>query len=326
MYFEEAICKYLEETIFPQLSPPPYGKIEIHRLVSEKPIYLFVEEGQQLLTVGKSFQYGQIPLEEAWAAAEREFSNLKMIRTKFGMCNDTYNIVAPLGDNKELEALLVTEKASGKLLEHYIVRAINEQRQEKLFRKLGYLAKFFTRLHQNTVTENPVSSTPPQQYLSELLESLRSGLLDSSGVITIEKRAAPWWNKREICEQDFEVIVHGDATPTNFFFYRNEVTGIDLERMRFADRCWDLGFLTAELKHHFLWRTGDRWAAEPFIGHFLREYAVNLDYPRFFPIITAKLPLYMALGLLRIARNIWLGESYRKTLVEEAGLCLEYGL
>jgi hypothetical protein len=95
--------------------------------------------------------------------------------------------------------------------------------------------------------------------------------------------------------------------------------------MRYADRCWDLGFIAAELKHHFLWRTGNKWDSEPFIGHFLWEYASSSSDIRFFYIITDKLPLYMALGLLRIARNKWLNEEYRKTLVEEARLCLKSG-
>ena len=125
--------------------------------------------------------------------------------------------------------------------------------------------------------------------------------------------------------RDTEVIIHGDATPTNFFFNVGEVIGIDLERMTQADRCWDLGFIAAELKHHFLWRTGDKWAGEPFIGHFLWEYTVALGDTRLFSVITGRLPLYMALGLLRIARNNWLSENYRKILIEEAGLCLEYG-
>ncbi len=325
MHNEKALRNYLIEQIFPQLSPPPYGDIEIRRLASEKPVYLFIEKEKQLQAVGKSFRYGRRLLEEAWLSAEREYQNLRMARDKFGMSYDSYIVIPPLGDKKEFSALLVTRKAPGHLLDHYICRAIYEQRYEKLFQKLGYLAKFFAKLHSNTRTEIKVSSTPAQGYLNKLLKSLRQGPLGHSEVKSIEKQASYWWNKREICGQDTEVIVHGDATPTNFFLHHQEVIGIDLEKMRTADRCWDLGFIMAELKHHFFWRTGNKWAAEPFIGHFLWEYATTQSDAQCFHYLTSKLPLYMSLGLLRIARNKWLNEEYRKILIEEARLCLGYG-
>jgi len=102
--------------------------------------------------------------------------------------------------------------------------------------------------------------------------------------------------------------------------------GVDLEDMKWADRCWDLGFITAELKHHFMWRMSDGWAAEPFIGHFLQEYAAHCSDTDMFHIVTCKIPLYMAMGLLRIARNAWLDEWYRRNLIAEAQQCLKYGL
>jgi hypothetical protein len=326
MHAEQAIHRYLREEIFPQISPPPYGKIETYRLSSTRPVYLFVEKGKNLLTVGKSFKYGDIPLDRAWSLAEKEYTNLKLMRDKFGMDRDFYEIVAPLGEKKELGALLVTRNVTGHLLEHYIARAIYEQRTLKLYQKLGYLARFFFKLHRNTRTEIQVSPLPAQEYLNDLLSSLRNGILGRSASKALENQAAPWWNKNDIFARDTRVIIHGDATPTNFFLRGEEVTGIDLERMRYADRCWDLGFIAAELKHHFWWRTGDKWAAEPFIGHFLWEYALKSGNTAFFYLITRKLPLYMALGLLRIARNIWLAEEYRKALIEEARLCLQYGL
>ena len=104
------------------------------------------------------------------------------------------------------------------------------------------------------------------------------------------------------------------------------MTAIDLERLKWADRCWDLGFMAAELKHHFMWRAGNGWASEPFIGHFLWQYAVDYGNSGIFNVITRKLPLYMSLGLLRIARNLYLDDTHRENLINEAKLCLKYGL
>jgi hypothetical protein len=325
VHSEKALRDYLCEEVFPQLSAPPYGEIEIRRLDCDKPVYLFAEKKQQLLAVGKTFKHGRVSLDKAWFSADREYQNLKTLRDKFGMKDDFCEIVLPLGEKKELSALLVTRKAPGHLLDHYIARAIYDQRRPKLFQKLGYLARFFARLHGNSRTGARVSTALPQWYLDKMLRTLRQGMLGTREVMGIEKQAARWWNGQAIDGADQEVMVHGDATPTNFFFQEQKVTGIDLERGRYADRCWDLGFLAAELKHHFFWRAGDKWAAEPFIGHFLWEYAVNLGDTRFFSVITRKLPLYMAMGLIRMARNKWLQEGYRKMLIEEARLCLEYG-
>jgi hypothetical protein len=101
------------------------------------------------------------------------------------------------------------------------------------------------------------------------------------------------------------------------------VIAIDLERMRRADRVFDLGRIAGELQHSFLQATGNQHAAEPFIGHFLWEYAWHFpDRSRAFRSITGRLPFQMALTLLRIARNSWVSLAQRKRLVEEAKVIL----
>jgi len=326
VYTEAAVFEYLKEEIFPQIAPSPYGEVEVTRLALEKPVYLFFERTRNIMVVGKYFKCESLPPEEAWLSAEKEYLNLKLLRERFGMDVDGDKVVAPLGENKDLSALLVIEMVPGQTLDYYIAKAICEQQSAELFEKLGYLARFFVKLHQSSKTDRPVSSDLPQWYLDKLLDSLSEECLSPWERNSIENYAARWWNKNEIFVSDREVIVHGDATPTNFLFDNGNVTGIDLEKMKWADRCWDLGFIAAELKHHFMWRTGDGWAAEPFISHFLWEYAVNYGDAQFFRTITGKSPLYMALGLLRIARNHWLDESYRKHLIAEAKRCLKYGL
>jgi aminoglycoside phosphotransferase (APT) family kinase protein len=118
--------------------------------------------------------------------------------------------------------------------------------------------------------------------------------------------------------------VHGDATPSNLLFGMGlKVIAIDLERMKRADRAFDLGRISGELQHYFLQAGRDKSAAEPFIGHFLWEYACHFpDRDRAFRSITGRLPFQMALTLLRIARNSWVGYSHRRRLVEEAKIIL----
>jgi hypothetical protein len=322
-----ALCEYLKEEVFPRLAPPPYGEVGIERLCYRKPVYLFLDTAQNIMVIGKFFTCGTVSLEEAWLSAEREYFNLKLLRDKFGMDGNSYQVANPLGKNKELCALLVTERAPGETLDYYIEKAIYEQQSQQLFDKLSYLARFLVKLHRNSDTGRQGSRELPRRYLGELLNSLGQDILNPCERSTIEEHAARWWGEASIFSQDSEVIVHGDATPTNFLFQDEKVTGIDLERMKWADRCWDLGFLVAELKHHFAWRMGDGWAAEPFIGHFLWEYALHYNCdPQFFYAITRKIALYMALGLLRIARNLWLDQPHREYLIMEAKQCLEHGL
>ena len=125
--------------------------------------------------------------------------------------------------------------------------------------------------------------------------------------------------------EDKTVLVHGDATPTNFIFHPEDgVTAIDLERMRRSDRAYDLGLIASELKHHFAWRMLRADAAEPFISHFLRAYCDHFEDPAsIFKTITYRNRFFMALGELRIAQNEWIQKEHRTWLAEEAFRCLQ---
>jgi hypothetical protein len=114
--------------------------------------------------------------------------------------------------------------------------------------------------------------------------------------------------------------LHGDATPANFLFGTGlDVAAIDLERMRRGDRMFDVGRVAGELQHAFMRATGDWRRAEPFIGHLLWEYSCHFpDRDAAFASITGRLPYYMGLNLLRIARNDYIGPDYRAALVGQA--------
>ena len=65
----------------------------------------------------------------------------------------------------------------------------------------------------------------------------------------------------------------------------------------------------------------DRHRAEPFIAHFLWEYSCHFpDREGTFESVTARAPYYMALNLLRIARNGYISPDYGARLVSEAEL------
>ena len=128
------------------------------------------------------------------------------------------------------------------------------------------------------------------------------------------------WREKGFMWEDNQVLVHGDVTPTNILFGDGPwVIAIDLERMKPADRVFDVGRVAAEIKHFFMQHTGNKWLAEPFIGHFLWEYACHFpDRDSAFRSITRRVPFHMGMTLLRIARNSWITNHYRRQLLDEA--------
>src|SRR6202008_4599478 len=128
------------------------------------------------------------------------------------------------------------------------------------------------------------------------------------------------WRERPLMWQDQQVWLHGDATPANFLFGDGmDVAAIDLERMKRGDRMFDVGRVAGELQHAFMRDSGDRHRADPFIGHFLREYSSHFaDRQGMFESVTARAPYYMALNLLRIARNDYIDRDYGGRLTSQA--------
>ncbi len=136
------------------------------------------------------------------------------------------------------------------------------------------------------------------------------------------------WLNKDRFQKAASVIVHGDATPTNFIFTEREnVVAIDLERMKNADSVYDIGMVCGEIKHSFMWRTGNPYVAEPFIRYFFERYSQHFDDPETtFQEITLRNPFYMAMTEFRIARNEYLDFNYRKRLAHEGLECLKWGL
>ena len=94
--------------------------------------------------------------------------------------------------------------------------------------------------------------------------------------------------------------------------------------MKRGSRMFDVGRVAGQLQHAFMRDAGDRHRAEPFIGHFLWEYSGHFpDRRSTFESITARLPYYMALNLLRIARNDYIDQDSGGRLVRQAKRLLQ---
>ncbi len=282
-------------------------------------VYLYEETYSRAQIVGKFFANGN----EGPRRMQQEFDNLELLRG-FGLSNDPHCVVRPLGANIWIDSVLVEEFCGGSSLSSVIGDAIYQHKEARLYAKLTALAYFLATLHNRTANGHGVDFSQDCSYLDRLVGKLRSKHFVAAG----EAEEMYWlrdrWREQPRMWEDRQVLVHGDATPSNFLFGNGlNVVAIDLERMKRADRVFDVGRIAGELQHFFLQALGNKYAAEPFIGHFLWEYACHFpDRERAFRSINGRVPFQMALTLLRISRNSWIAPAHRKRLIEEAKITL----
>jgi thiamine kinase-like enzyme len=312
---------YLRYDIAPQLAvhEAPAG-FRVYQFIYSRDVYLYEETNGTFRVVGKFFPPGRhLAKGLVRPPTETEFHNLIFLHSQ-GVNGSYFNIARPLGYNPWLNNLLITEYLDGELLGDVIDQAIRHNKRDRLFKKLSAIAEFLAGLHSRTAGEWSVDFKGPYDYTGGLIESL----VQKRGMARYEADELYWlreiWQNRAYMLEDRSVIVHGDVTPSNFKVGSGrEVMIFDLERMMWADRVFDLGRLSGELKHLFMQNTGDRFAAEPFIGHFLWEYCGYFpDRGAAFKSITRRLPFYLGITLLRIARNNWIDWNYRQQLLDEA--------
>jgi aminoglycoside phosphotransferase (APT) family kinase protein len=242
----------------------------------------------------------------------------------YGLTGYPHHVVRPLGRNYSMNALLVTEYCEGELLSEVIREVIQSGDHGKLFHKLTALAYFLSAFHNRTAIGVGVEFNQACEYMDRLINRLHEIRAIGGGEASELYWLRDQWRNQPRMWEDQQVLVHGDATPENFMFGGGlQVIAFDLERTKRADRVFDTGRITGELKHFFMRATGKKDAAEPFIGHFLWEYACHFpNRDRAFQSITGRTPFYIGITLLRIARNSWIESEYRRRLINEAKECL----
>ncbi|MCW5206125.1 phosphotransferase [Desulfobulbus sp. F5] len=323
---DDPLYDYLRHEIQPLINEASKQRPEyrVFRLNASNDVFLYEEKYSGAKIIGKFFLCSQNrDAEKATERLNREFDSLCALRD-CGLTGYPHHVARPLGRNYALNALLVTENCEGELLSKVILAAIHNGEQEQLFRKLTALGYFLATLHNRTAVSSKVDFHHNCKYMNQLI----SKLLRIGGIGKGEADELHWlrdqWRQQARMWEDQKVLVHGDATPDNFIIGSGlNITGFDLERSQYTDRVFDVGRIAGELKHFFLRATGDRQAAEPFIGHFLWEYSCHFpNRNSAFRSITSRVPFYMGITLLRIARNSWVSREYRRCLINEAKECL----
>lgn len=315
----DPLNRYLRDNIISQLGVGLADvEFRVFQSACSRNVYLYEEKHCHARLVGK-FHPGSNTSCRHPKAGEIEFSNLVYLRG-LGFDAPPHYVVRPLGFNPCISNVLLMEFLEGDPLGAVINEAMHQDRRERLYSKLTALAHFLAALHNRTARDRKVNFDRSHAYMGQLIHSLIVNWdmgTDDSGELYHLREV---WRSRGMMWEDCAVLVHGDATPSNFLFGKGRtVLAIDLERMQWADRVFDLGRICGELAHFFQQGKGDRGAAEPFIGHFLWEYCRHFpDRMSAFKAITRRIPFYMGITLLRIARNSWIDPDYRRRLVQEA--------
>ncbi|HSW62446.1 MAG TPA: phosphotransferase [Dissulfurispiraceae bacterium] len=320
--YRDPLYEILLERVFTDVAYPCFHVNKFAR----GGVYQYVEEHSQRAIVGKFFRLNDRKPERA-LRIKGEFEKLQRIRS-YGFSALPHYVVKPLAQENSIGLAVVEEYVHGKDLDYYLVQAMYCNGGEALMIRLAQLAAFLHELHDRTCSHLPVAVESVCGYFGKIVEKLHTQTLLMNEHRSEAYRLMDRWLHCLALEQEQSVLVHGDATPTNFFFSgERDVIAIDLERMRDTDRMVDIGMVCGELKHAFLWRTGCGFPAEPFIRHFLKKYCSHFpDRKEAFRIITRRNPFFMAMTEFRIARNRYLDWNYRKRLVFEAMECLRWGL
>jgi serine/threonine protein kinase len=310
---------YLRDHIVPQLGlERSHVGFRVFQASCSRNVFLYEECHSDKRLVGKFYPVKNSTSRKRMTG-EIEYRNLVHLRN-LGFDAPPLYVVKPLGFNPDLGNLLLMEYLDGDSLGTVITEAMHLGRRERLFRKLTALARFLATLHNRTAGGERVDFNQSHAYMGRLIGSLvtKRGMgRDHSDELY---RLREDWRGRGIMWEDVSALNHGDATPSNFLFGQGKnVLAIDLERMQWADRAFDLGRLCGELAHFFYQGKGDPYLAEPFIGSFLWEYSCHFpDRMSAFHAITRRIPFYMGITLLRIARNSWIDQEYRWRLVRQA--------
>ena len=253
----------------------------------------------------------------------REFENLKKARA-LGFTGPPHRVVRPFAVSERLGCVLLEEYAPGHDLHFAIDQAIHYGQRERLRVWLADVAYFLAELHNQSPQGSQVDRLRPIRYLDQLIGELTSwDILRPEDQQRLAGLRDQWAEDGALDGVD-AVLIHGDATPTNFLFRGDhDLAAIDLERLNPSDRAADLGRVAAELKHLFWLYTQDRWASEPYIQHFYGSYVRHLHAAADTKVtLTNRGRFYMGCDLLRIGRNHWLDLGYRRLLIEEAQECL----
>jgi hypothetical protein len=303
----------------------PHPAFRAFRLSGSNVVYAYEEKFSDVKIICKFYgpRFGP-DLDKAGWLARQEYEGLRTLR-RYNLIGSPHHVIRPLGFSRDINGVLAVEYYPGEEFSHAIGRATHHRDDAHLYWRLTALAYFLATQHDRTANGNEVNFDADCRYFDAVAGRLRQthriGRPDHDELSRLRDR----WRDRPQMWQDQQVWLHGDATPANFLFGDGmDVAAIDLERMKRGDRMFDVGRVAGELQHAFMREGGGKRRAEPFIEHFLREYSSHFpDRQQMLESVSGRAPYYMALNLLRVARNDYIDPDYRGRLVGQAKSLLQ---
>ncbi len=311
------LCQTITDRLGIRENKPAF---RVFRLSGSNEVYGYEEKHSKAQLICKFFgtMFGW-DHNKAASKAYQEYESLETLRG-YDLVGSPHHVVKPYALNPDINCVLAMEYFGGEQFSSAIKRCIVKGDCEHLFWRLKSLAYFLATQHNRTAGSETVDFNSDYKYFGTIVGRLHN----SSRIEQCDVDELLWlrdiWRERPSMWQDRQVLLHGDATPANFIFGQGlDVAAIDLERMKRGDRMFDVGRIAGELQHAFMLTTGDKNRAEPFIGHFLWEYSCHFpDREQTFKSITSRTPYYMAINLMRVARNDYITSEYSGRLVAQA--------
>lgn len=317
-YLKDRVLQARQGELSPHLDRLDF---RVYRLQASHHVFKVVEKESGIAFLIKSYAGDCVDDEVRCRRFQRELENVHLFE-RFGIGGAGHRIAAPFFVDPE-RFLIAYPFFEGKELGHYIKRAVLNGKEKTLKHKLSALADFLHFLHRHVAAEGIEISHIARLFIAKVKSAERASLIDGNTArqaqCLIER-----WVELSILRDAHKCLIHGDATPSNFLFDGDHVAVIDLENITWGDRSYDLGMVAGELKHQCMMHSGNRFAAEGYIGHFYWEYSRRCNDPyKTFKVLTAKNPFYMAYTEFRIAGNEWLAWDHRKWLTFEGMECLK---
>jgi hypothetical protein len=269
----------------------------VFRLSGSNVVYAYQEKFSGTRIICKFYGPRFADLDKAAWMARQEYEGLQTLR-RYNLIGSPHHVIRPLGLSRDINGVLAVEYYAGEEFSQAIARATQHRDDRHLYRRLSALASFLATQHDRTANGTAVDFGADCGYLDTVTGRLRKARRIGSDDADELARLRDRWRELPLMWQDQQVWLHGD-------------------------RMFDVGRVAGELQHAFMRDSGDRSGgrhrADPFIGHFLWEYSGHFpDRQAMFESVQARAPYYMALNLLRIARNGYIDQDYSGRLVSQA--------
>jgi thiamine kinase-like enzyme len=276
--------------------------------------YVYRETATKWSVVAKF--YGVKTGDEAYRYADREFVNTQSAQAA-DLTRKELRAVEPIATWR---GILFLEYIDGLTLEDVI--AVRRSRPGTLSPSLVGAARLLQKLHANSVQSGATPEfesalVKAHKYLRDLV---RWGVLENDPVVRDAlSELLERWSAVTAMTEYAPVLIHGDATTTNFMYpWNGGVVGVDWERLYAGDPAFDLGRLMAEASHSIHQHGGSVAEAVPFVSHLSNAYCQELGDVEQADALLERARFYQAASTLRIARNGWVSKLDRMGLVAQA--------